>query len=391
MPLINGIGIILNCAVVGTLAFTHDEQLFGWSVVAVTVAYLCAIAAFMITARLGLYVHLLLWPSMAQNIFAIVVLGGIVWSGGQLFWGIILAIAAALFLGKRVAVIVAWSYVAIALVLGLLEPTLRELRSQPALGLSTGLAVDVFVVSVALLVPVVVGLVDQINAERDRSERLLLNVLPRIIADRLKREPGVIADAYASCTVLFADLVGFTDHSLRVSPERLIEELNEVFSRFDALVAACGAEKIKTMGDGYLAVAGAPDERSDHAAVICELALQLQESLPKINRDLGTAFELRIGIDTGPLIAGVVGKSRFSYDLWGQTVNLASRMQTLCPPGMVLVTDPVSRVAGPDFVFDRHTMTEVKGVGQVATCVLVGRAEESANPRGRSAREHRET
>jgi class 3 adenylate cyclase len=127
------------------------------------------------------------------------------------------------------------------------------------------------------------------------------------------------------------------------------------------------------MGDGYLAVAGAPGRRPDHAGIMCELALRLQEAMPEINRELGSSFQLRIGLNTGPLVAGVVGSSRFSYDLWGDTVNLASRMETMSSPGGIQVTEAVADAAGAGFVFEGHGTSEVKGRGPIATCLLVGR------------------
>jgi class 3 adenylate cyclase len=159
--------------------------------------------------------------------------------------------------------------------------------------------------------------------------------------------------------------------------------LNEVFSSFDTLVEACGAEKIKTVGDGYLAVAGAPEPRSDHAPVMCELALSMQETMGPINARTGTTFQLRIGLHTGPLVAGVVGEARLSYDLWGETVNLASRMETMSPPGQILVTDAVVRTAGDGFVFQPHGTGDAKGIGRVRTHLLVGRAQVAAASKSR--------
>jgi guanylate cyclase len=259
-------------------------------------------------------------------------------------------------------------------------PTLQASRTQPSVTVSVVQAVDVFVISILTLVPIIASLMSQITRERARSEGLLLNVLPRRIADRLKQSPGVIADAHEGCTVLFADIVAFTDHTTKVAPEVLIDELNGVFSGFDSLVDACGAEKIKTMGDGYLAVSGAPTPRPDHASIICELALRMHEEMPRINQELGSSFQLRIGIDTGPVVAGVVGTTRFSYDLWGGTVNLASRMQTMCPPGGVQVTEAVAKAAGDAYAFERHGTSEVKGVGPVATCLLVARLSAGQTP-----------
>lgn len=375
LPLINGVLVVANTVFVATLLFANDEAGVAWTVVALGVAYLLSVIAFMVTGRAAVYIHGVLWPSLVQNIAAHVMLGGFVWSGAILFWGIIVSVVAALFLGRRPGAILGGAYVVAGIVFAFLEPTLQAQRSRPALAVSVGLAADVFVLSVLILVPVVMSLMGQIIRERTRSESLLLNVLPKVIAQRLKRSPGVIADAHEGCTVMFADIVGFTDHTTRVSPEQLIAELNLIFSRFDALVEDLGAEKIKTMGDGYLAVAGAPNRRPDHAAVMCELALRMQEAMPEINRDLGSALQLRVGLHSGPVVAGVVGSSRFSYDLWGHTVNLASRMETLSPPGGIQATDALAQAAGARYVFERHRVSEVKGVGPVTSCLLAGRKQ----------------
>jgi class 3 adenylate cyclase len=307
-----------------------------------------------------------------------VMLGGFAWSGSILFWGISVSVVAALFLGRRPGAIMTGCYIVAAIVFAYLEPTFQARRTQPALAVSVGLAVDVFVIGLLILVPIVISLMGQIVSERARSEGLLLNVLPRVIAERLKRTSGVIADAHETCTVMFADIVGFTEHSSRVTPEQLIGELNHVFSRFDGLVDSCGAEKIKTMGDGYLAVAGAPNQRPDHAAIMCELALRMQEAIPEINRDLDSSLQLRIGLNTGRLVAGVVGTTRFSYDLWGDTVNLASRMETMSPPGGIQVTPAVAQAAGSGFLFEPQGTIEVKGVGPIAPNLLVGRHQAEA-------------
>ncbi|GEM_PF-2138248 len=381
IPLINGASIVANSVFLCTLLFVNGESAVAWTTAALGVVYLVSVFVFARTGRAALYIHMVLWPSLVQNVYAHVMLGGFVWSGAILFWGIIVSVIAALFLGRRPGAVIAGAYVLAGIVFAFLEPTLQGRRVQPALAVSVGHAVDVFVLSILILVPIVIALMGQIVSERARSEGLLLNVLPGVIADRLKRSPGVIADAYESCTVMFADIVGFTDHSSRITPEQLIGELNHIFSRFDALVDGCGAEKIKTMGDGYLAVAGAPSRRPDHARIMCELALRMQEAMPGINRDLGSEFQLRIGLGAGRLVAGVVGSTRFSYDLWGNTVNLASRMETMSPPGGIQVTDAVAQAAGDGFVFERHGTSDVKGLGPIATCLLAGRKQVADPPR----------
>jgi guanylate cyclase len=372
-PVFNGLFSATNAALVATLMFTHAETSAAWVTVTTGAVYLGAVALFAMTGRADLYVHLVLWSSLVQNVTTHIILGGFTWSGGFLMWGIIVSVAGALFLGRTPGLILSGGYLIAALVLGVLEPALQSRRSPPEPFLSSWLALDVFAGSILILVPLVMLLMGQISSEQARSQRLLLNVLPKTIADRLKLSPGVIAEEYDSCTVLFADIVGFTDHSSKVPPERLVTELNVIFSRFDRLVDECGAEKIKTMGDGYLAVSGAPNQRPDHALLMCELALRMQEAMSGINDELESEFQLRVGLNTGRLVAGVVGTSRFSYDLWGDTVNVASRMETLSRPGAIRVTEAVAMAANRHFAFTYDGLSEVKGKGSVPTYLLIDR------------------
>jgi guanylate cyclase len=383
LHLIAGAALIINPLFLATVLLVNGETTVGWSFVALSAVYALALILFLITGRSSLFVDIVVWSSLIQNLSAHVLLGGFLWSGSIIFFGIINSVSAALFLRRRLGVIIASLCAVAAVVFAFLEPVFQARRTQPAVVVSVVMAVDVFVASIALLVGIVLTLLSQVISERARSENLLLDVLPAAIVARLKRRPGVIADAHQACTVLFADIVGFTEHSTQVSPETLVGELNEVFSRFDTLVEACGAEKIKTVGDGYLAVAGAPEPRSDHAPIMCELAVSMQETMGPINARAGTTFQLRIGLHTGPLVAGVVGEARLSYDLWGETVNLASRMETMSPPGQILVTDAVVRAAGDGFQFRPHGTGDAKGIGRVSTHLLVGRAQFATSPRSR--------
>lgn len=363
---------VLNSALLAALFYSNGEPVAGLLAVIAGVVYLAALSIFVLTGRSSLYMNTMLWSSLVLNVATHVVLGGFVWSGGFLMWGIIVGSMAALFLPRTHAVAIAGLYGASGVVLAFLEPTLRSLRDPPEAIVSTWLAVDVFVISLILVVPVILLLMRQIILERARAEQLLLNVLPESIAGRLKRNGGVIADEYQSCTVLFADLVGFTDHASHLQPDLLIAQLNLIFSKFDQIVGDCGAEKIKTMGDGYLAVSGAPEPRPDHASIMCELALKMQRAMPEINAELGTDLGLRVGLNTGRLVAGVIGTSRFSYDLWGDTVNLASRMENIGPPGRVRVTRSVVEAAGDSWVFEDSGICDVKGKGPTATYLLIG-------------------
>jgi adenylate cyclase len=372
VPVYNGIASSINATVVAVLLFGFAEHLAGAVALTLVAAYVGAAGFYVVTGGTEAFVHLMVWSSLAQNVAIHVILGGFVWSGAFLMWGIIVATSAALFLSRKTALIVTGIYVTAAICLLFLEPWLRSRRSEPDPTLSALLTADVFVVSLLIVVPIVILLLRQIAAERQRAEALLLNLLPAPIATRLKRHPGVLAEEFEACTVLFADLVGFTAHSSSVTPDQLVAQLNVVFSHFDALVSDVGAEKIKTMGDGYLAVAGAPDRRTDHADVVCRLALGMQGAMADINQALETSFGLRVGMATGRLVAGVVGTNRFSYDLWGDTVNLASRMETLADPGTIRVTASVADAAATSYQFADGGRCDVKGVGPIPTFRLVG-------------------
>jgi adenylate cyclase len=211
-------------------------------------------------------------------------------------------------------------------------------------------------------------------AERERSERLLLNVLPAPIADRLKRGEEVIADGFPEVTVLFADLVDFTPRSRDTTPERVVRVLDELFTAFDRLAERHGLEKIKTIGDAYMAVGGLPQPRPDHAEAVAEMALAVREEVARHLDPGGRPLQARIGIDTGPVVAGVIGRRKFSYDLWGDTVNTASRMESNGVAGCIQVTERTYRRLRDRYRFERRGPVEIKGKGELVTWFLVGPA-----------------
>ncbi len=210
----------------------------------------------------------------------------------------------------------------------------------------------------------------QLQAEQEKSEKLLLNILPAPIATRLKNGQRIIVDSSQETTVLFADVVGFTRYASTVSPETLIDHLNTLIERFDKLVEKYGLEKIKTSGDAYMVVSGAPLPRLDHAEAIADFALDIQADLAASGGDLAT---VRIGIHTGPVVAGVIGTKKFAYDIWGDTVNVASRMESTCPPGSIQVTAEVYRRLQNRFTFEPRGLTPVKGKSDMETYLLIGR------------------
>jgi adenylate cyclase len=213
----------------------------------------------------------------------------------------------------------------------------------------------------------------QIEAEQAKVERLLLNVLPRAIADRLKQSDEPIVDSFAEATVLFADLVGFTSFSAQISPAVVVRLLNDIFSAFDVLAERHGLEKIKTIGDAYMAVAGLPVPRADHAEKTAELALDMRTELEQFNRIHGTSLRMRIGINTGPAIAGIIGKHKFIYDLWGDTVNTASRMESHGVPGCIQVTAVTHELLREKFHCEKRGTIKIKDKGPMTTYFLISR------------------
>jgi adenylate cyclase len=215
------------------------------------------------------------------------------------------------------------------------------------------------------------------TAEREyaRSESLLVNILPPAVAARLKAgTEAVIADRYDQASILFADMAGFTQRSSDTDPDELVKFLNVTFTNLDALVERHGLEKIKTSGDAYMVVSGVPVPQQDHAARIASLALEMRDALASLVDLKGRPVPVRIGLAMGPVVAGVVGTRKFFYDVWGDAVNLASRMESTGEPGKIQVTDEMRALLGDGFAFQERGLIEVKGKGAMRTWWLVARA-----------------
>jgi class 3 adenylate cyclase len=213
----------------------------------------------------------------------------------------------------------------------------------------------------------------QLQAEQEKSERLLLSILPRPVAEQLKQTQSTIADSFAEATVLFADIVDFTGISTHRSPIEMVNLLNHIFSAFDNLAEEHGLEKIKTIGDAYMVVGGIPKHRPDHAEAIADMALDMQIAISKFNSETGESFSIRIGISTGPVVAGVIGTKKFIYDLWGDTVNTASRMESHGFPGAIQVTDSTYQSLKERYLLEERGTIPVKGKGKMQTYLLKGK------------------
>ena len=207
----------------------------------------------------------------------------------------------------------------------------------------------------------------ELENQRRRSDDLLFSILPRPIAELLKLKQQTIASHFDNVTVLFADLVAFTPLAAQMPPIELVRMLNDIFSIFDRLVEKFEVEKVKTIGDAYMVVGGLPKVRSDHAIAVARLALEMRRSLQHFRSPSGTPLELRIGIHSGPVVAGVIGTKKFSYDLWGDTVSLASRMESQGEPGRIQLTETTYQLIQDQFKCDRRGSIEVKGLGEVVT------------------------
>lgn len=227
----------------------------------------------------------------------------------------------------------------------------------------------------------------QLRSEQEKSERLLLNVLPAAIADQLKQDLSPIASRFDEVTILFADIVRFTEFSTRIPPVELVSQLNQIFSAFDQLVEKHGLEKIKTIGDAYMVVGGLPTPRGDHAVAIARMAIDMQTIISKFQTDTGEPFQLRIGINTGNVVAGVIGLKKFSYDLWGDAVNLASRMESHGIPGEIQVTATTYEQLKAHFVLRKRGTIAVKGRGHIVTYLLLVEKQQGPQKREQSVLE----
>jgi class 3 adenylate cyclase len=214
---------------------------------------------------------------------------------------------------------------------------------------------------------------ERLNIEQMKTEKLMLNILPRPIADRLKKGESNIAGSYPEVTIIFSDLVGFTNMSAGKTAQELVKLLNNLFSRFDRRAEMLGIEKIKTIGDAYMAVGGLPIPRSDHADIVAEMALGMFDDLKEFNESQNVSVNMRVGLNSGPVVAGVIGFTKFSYDLWGNTVNTASRMESTAEHGKIQVSTSTYDLLVPNFLLEERGLVECKGLGEIKTYYLTAK------------------
>ena len=362
----------LSCVWVGTYA-----ALGLWLPAVIPLVYQLASAtsiyAFARTHRYLLFRRSQLWMSLLLPFALQWSLGGFTKSSAVALWAFTSPLGALLFVGARQAIPWFAGFVALVGVSVAIDPAVAGGTSE----IPSGVMLAFFGLNILGVTTTAYALLQYFvrarEKEQARSEALLLNVLPAPVAARLKREEGIIADYHAAVTVLFADIAGFTPLAERLPPSEVVALLDRVFARWDALALSHGVEKIKTIGDAYMVAAGVPIARDDHVEAIAEVALAMRPAAEHCAAETGLPFEVRIGIDTGPVVAGVIGRAKFTYDLWGDTVNTASRMESHAPPGTIQVTQRVYERLRHAYALRSRGVIDVKGKGPLHAYLLTGR------------------
>ena len=351
----------------GALYLVFDEPLaagipFGYSAATLVNMGLCRLTGWYQVFRLSQMVMTLVLPFLLME-----ALGGFGPSSGVVLWSITVPLGALAFASRREAV--AWfaAFVGLVVLGAALEPVVQDENNLPAAAV-----VALFAMNIAGPALVAFGLLQYfvgqkdvayglLRREQERSERLLLNVLPAEIAAR-----------YECVSVLFVDIVGSTALAVELPPERMVGVLDEVFSHFDALVEKHGLEKIRTMGDSYMVASGVPKVRADHAQALARMALEMREYVGRSETAAAVGLRFRMGINSRPAVAGVIGQKKFQYDIWGDAVNTAARMETYGAPGRIQVSKAIYEFIKDEFACVPRGAIEVKGKGMMETWWLEG-------------------
>ena len=381
--LLVGVALIILPAgfVWGCLYWVVGERavaLVPWAYVTGSVISLAVFArtrsfAFLRTAQLLL---ILVAPALGT-----VLIGGLDESSSVLLWSLLAPLGAVAFDRPDRA----WPWFAAFVAAVLLALALAEVVRPNGADLPNGFVLTLHVLNIVVVSLVAMLLLVTFARGRDtaqeRVEALLVNVLPAEIAQRLQSEPNSIADHFDDASILFADIVDFTPLSSRLDAREVVELLDRLFTSFDTLVDRHDVEKIKTIGDCYMVAAGVPRQRPDHAHALAGLALEMGECAKNcLPEGAGHDLRLRIGISSGPVVAGVIGRRRFLYDLWGDTVNMASRMESHGTPDAIQITRSTWELLRDDFVVEPLGLVDVKGKGAVETWRLVGRLDGNSIP-----------
>jgi adenylate cyclase len=334
-------------------------------------------------------VDILLAPTLSM-----IPLGGFLDSGGVGLWGILAPLGALVFSEVRSAARWYIAYVVVFLGSGIAGEVIGPVWTLPPVWFtSTMLALNIAVGGTIVFTLLAIfarqrrEALAALQQEQAKAENLLLNILPRSIADRLKDQAQPIADQFESASILFADVVDFTPWSEQLPPAEVVGYLDHLFSRFDELAERYGVEKIKTIGDCYMVAAGVPTERPDHARALAFMALDMLEAMESDDKVGHLGLELRVGINSGPVVAGVIGRKRFLYDLWGDAVNTASRMESHGTPGRIQITRATYELLADEFECDTRGPITVKGKGEIESWYLIRPRRDRASAANDGARE----
>jgi guanylate cyclase len=381
--------LILPIAVVWGSLYLIFGSPVGYVPLAYALVLLGAIIAFARTRNFALLLRVSLVDILLAPTLSMVPLGGFLPSGGVGLWGVLAPVGALVFSGPRAGLRWYVAYLAVFLTSGLAGQIVGAISALPEwftstmLGLNVALGGSIVFFLIATFLRQRDRAMDALAREQERSERLLLNVLPKEIAARLKAGESPIADAYEHATVLYADIVGSTILAERLDAKQLVALLNGIFSRFDLLAERHGVEKIRTIGDNYMCVAGVPRRRADHAQVMARMALDICAYLDELRATGEDRVDFRIGMNSGPCVGGVIGLRKFVFDIWGDSVNTASRMESHGEPGRIHLSDATYELIRDEFDCEPRGTIEVKGKGPMRTWFLLGERHahvESARP-----------
>ena len=321
-------------------------------------------------------------------------MGNFITASGLSLWALLAPIGAVLFIGPREALAWFFAYIFLTILSGSFDYYLADAIPSSPIKVPVQTTVFFFALNFAAVSTIVFLLLrysaiekqkaqvrledahQQLQLEQERSERLLLNILPGSIAERLKNSNQTIADGFADVSVMFVDIVNFTRVAEGLNPQQVFSMLNKIFSSFDELAEKFGMEKIKTIGDAYMVAGGLNDQRSDYSDALVDMALEMRDLLQRDFQINQLRLEVRIGIGTGPVVAGVVGKKKFIYDLWGDTVNIASRITSEGVPGMIQVDETTYRRLQQRFDFHEPQTIYLKGKGNMVVYRAIGRKPE---------------
>jgi adenylate cyclase len=385
--------LILPIALLWSALYLAFGSPVGWVPLVYAAILLTIIVVFSRTRNFGMFLRVNQAAILFAPTLSMAPLGGFLDAGGVGLWGILAPLGALVFSEVRSAVRWYAAFVVVFLgsgiagaLLGPVSPTVPEWFTSTMLALNVTVGGTIVFTLLAVFAGQRRDAVAALRTEQARSESLLLNILPRSIAERLKAETRTIADQFSSASILFADVADFTPLAERLPPAKVVALLDHLFSHFDVLAERYDVEKIKTIGDCYMVAAGVPAPRPDHARALALMALDMQKAMRSVDEVGHLGLELRVGINSGPVVAGVIGRKRFLYDLWGDAVNTASRMESHGTSGRIQITTATKELLSDEFAYEPRGSIPVKGKGDIEAWYLVGRCATPDEPRAPAPR-----